>query len=40
MALEHHVDGLQIEFGGHVAHRTIFLVEVAGRIGAFLVPDD
>ena len=40
MALEHDVDRLQVEFGGHVADRAIFVVEFAGRVGAFLVADD
>ena len=38
MALEHHVDRLQIEFGGHVADRAIFVVEFLGRLGAFASP--
>ena len=38
MLLEHHVDGLQVEFGGHVAHRQIFVVAARG-VRAFIVAD-
>ena len=37
VALEHDVDRLQVEFGGHVADRAIFVVEILGRIGALAV---
>ena len=37
MALEHDVDRLEVEFGGHVADRAIFVVEVLGRVGALVV---
>src|SRR3546814_16241664 len=33
VALEHDVDRLEVEFGGHVAHGAIFVVEMLGRIG-------
>ena len=38
--LEHHRDGLEVEFGGHVADRAIFLVELHRRIGALVVALD
>jgi hypothetical protein len=37
VALEHMLDGLQIELGGHVADAAIFLVERLGGIRAFAV---
>ena len=37
MALKHDLDGLQVEFGGHVADRAIFLVEILAGAGAFLI---
>ena len=32
MGLEHFLHGLEVEFGGHVADRTIFVVEGLGRL--------
>ena len=40
MALEDDIDRLQVEFGGHVADREIFVVEIARRVGALVVADD
>ena len=40
MALEDDVDRLQVEFGGHVADRAIFVVEILGRLGALAVALD
>jgi hypothetical protein len=37
--LEHVLDRLQVELGGHVAHREVLVVEPLGRVGAFLVAD-
>ncbi len=35
--LEHLLDRLEVEFGGHVADRAIFVVELLGRLGAVVV---
>src|SRR3546814_3773622 len=40
VALEHDVDRLEVEFGGHVAHGAIFVVEMLGRIGALVIALD
>src|SRR5690606_33723653 len=40
VALEDDIDRLQVEFGGHVADRAIFVVEALGRLGAFAVALD
>src|SRR3546814_11619897 len=40
VALEHRIDGLQIEFGCHVADRAIFVVEILGLVGALAVALD
>src|SRR5437867_9751777 len=40
MALEDDVDGLQVEFGRHVADRQIFVVETLGRIRTLAVTSD
>src|SRR4051794_34359012 len=40
MLLEDDIDGLEVEFGRHIADRAIFVVELLGRRGAFLVADD
>ncbi len=40
MALEYHVDRLEIEFGRHVAHRAIFVVKFLGLVGALAVAID
>jgi hypothetical protein len=40
MPLKDGVDGLQVEFGGHVADRPILVVEVLGRVGALAVALD
>jgi hypothetical protein len=40
VTLEHDVDRLEIEFGGHVADRAIFVVEFLGLVGAFAVAID
>jgi hypothetical protein len=40
MALEDGVDRLEVEFGGHVADRAIFVVKILGRIRALAVAGD
>ena len=37
LALEHQIDRLQIEFGGHVANGAIFVIERLAGIGGFFV---
>src|SRR3546814_1908297 len=40
VALEHDVDRLEVEFGGHVVHGAIFVVEMLGCIGALVIALD
>ena len=40
MLLEDDLYGLQVEFGGHVADRAIFVVELLCGVGAFFVAFD
>ncbi len=39
MVLEHLLHRLQVELGGHVAHAAVFVVEILGRLRAFVVAD-
>src|SRR3546814_6969737 len=40
VTLEHDIDRLEIEFGGHVAHRAIFVVKFLGLVGALAIAID
>ena len=40
VALEHHVDGLQVELLGEVEHREVLVVELAVLVGGVAVAAD